>query len=149
MLPGLFDKMVCFVEDALSVHSPNDNVAFWAEQTYGIVRKLEKASLQGQSPALSAATTVTPAPVRTWASVAARPLPPSEEEVALRQIKVRVDDPRERTALWTIANHTILEKVAGKEREAGIVGVRKLPSGDLVVQLKDREGKQTLAWRRQ
>ena len=84
MLPGLFDKMVCFVEDALSVHSPNDNVAFWAEQTYGIVRKLEKASLQGQSPALSVATTVAPAPARTWASVAARPLPPSEEEVALR-----------------------------------------------------------------
>lgn len=30
----------------------------------------------------------------------------------------------------------------------GIVGVQKLPSRDLVVQLKDREGKQTLAnWR--
>ena len=68
--------------------------------------------------------------------------------MALRQVKVRVDDPRERTALWTIANHTILEKVAAKEQEAGIVGVRKLPSGDLVVQLKDREGKQTLANRR-
>src|SRR5437016_7740641 len=65
MLPGLFDKMMCFVEDALLVHSPNDNVAFWAEQTYRIIQKLEKASLQGQSPALSVATTVTPAPAQT------------------------------------------------------------------------------------
>jgi hypothetical protein len=94
------------------------------------------------------ATTVTPMPARTWASVTARLPPPSQEEVALCQVKVRVDDPRERTALWTIANHTILEKVAAKEQEVGIVGVRKLPSRDLVVQLKDREGKQTLTYQR-
>jgi hypothetical protein len=148
MLPELFDKVVRFVEDALSVRGPNDNVAHWAEQTYEIVRKLEKTSLLGRSPAPSTTTTAVPTPARTWASVAARPPPPSQEEVALRQVKVRVDDPRERTALWTIANHTILEKVATKEREAGIVGVRKLPSGDLVVQLKEREGKQVLANRR-
>ena len=37
MLPGLFDKVVQFVEDALSVRGPNDGVAFWAEQTYKIV----------------------------------------------------------------------------------------------------------------
>jgi hypothetical protein len=139
MLPGLFDKMVCFVEDALSVRGPNDSVAFWAEQTYEIIRKLEKASLSGRLPALSAATTVSPVSLRTgtpqtWALV-----------VALRQVKVRVDDPRERTALWMVANHTILEKLAAKEQETGIVGVQKLPSGDLVVQLKDKEGKQTLA----
>ena len=35
--------------------------------------------------------------------------------------------------------------MAAKEQEAGIVGVQKLLSGDLVVQLKDREGKRTLA----
>lgn len=68
--------------------------------------------------------------------------------MALRQVKVRVDDPRERTALWTIANHNILEKVAAKEGEVGVVGVRKLPSGDMVIQLKDREGKQALASRK-
>jgi len=65
--------------------------------------------------------------------------------MALGQVKVRVDDPHEHTALWTIANHTILEKVAAKEREVSIVRVWKLLGGDLVVQLKDREGKQTLA----
>lgn len=47
-----------------------------------------------------------------------------------------------------MANYTILEKVAAKEGEVGIVGVRKLPSGDMVIQLKDREGKQVLASRK-
>ena len=32
--------------------------------------------------------------------------------------------------------------------EVGVVGVRKLPSGDMVIQLKDRDGKQALAGRR-
>ena len=69
--------------------------------------------------------------------------------MALRQIKVRVDDLHERTALWTIANYTILRRLAAKEQEVGIVSVQKLPSGDIIVQLKEREGKQTLASRRQ
>jgi len=81
--------------------------------------------------------------------VAARPAPPTEEETALRQVKVRVNDPRERTALWTTANNTILRKLAAKEQETGIMGVRKLPSGDVVVQLKDKEGKQSLVKRKQ
>src|SRR5271167_794374 len=42
MLPGLFDKLLHSVEDALSVRGPNDNVAYWAAQTYEIVQKLEK-----------------------------------------------------------------------------------------------------------
>jgi hypothetical protein len=43
----------------------------------------------------------------------------------------------------------VLGKIVAKEQEAGIVGIRKLPSGNLVVQLKDREGRQVLADRRQ
>jgi hypothetical protein len=62
MLPELFDKVLHFVEDALSVRGLNDNAAHWAEQTYEIVRKLEKTSLLGRSPALSATTTVAPTP---------------------------------------------------------------------------------------
>src|SRR5271167_1099239 len=57
MLLGLFDKVVQFVEDALLVHSLNNSVAFWAEQTYKIVQKLEKTSLLGQLLALSLAAT--------------------------------------------------------------------------------------------
>jgi hypothetical protein len=146
-LPELFDKVVDFVERALTTRGPNDSVAYWAEQTFDIVRRLEKRPLPSQSPALSTATTAAK-PIRTWAAVASGPSPPTEEEVALRQVKVRVDDPRERTALWTIANHTILEKVAAKEGEVGVVGVRKLPSGDMIIQLKDRDGKQALASRK-
>jgi len=149
MLLELFDKVLEFVEDALSTRGPNDNVAHWSEQTYEIIRRLERrVALIPASPALSTATTAA-TPVRTWASVAARPAPPTEEETALRQVKVRVDDPRERTALWTTANNTILRKLAAKEQETGIVGVRKLPSGDVVVQLKDKEGKQSLVKRKQ
>jgi hypothetical protein len=35
-----------------------------------------------------------------------------------------------------------------KETEVGVVGVRKLTSSDIVIQLKDRDGKQALASRR-
>ena len=37
MLLELFNKVVQFVEDALLIYSPNNSVAFWAEQTYKIV----------------------------------------------------------------------------------------------------------------
>jgi hypothetical protein len=87
MFLELFDKVLRFVEDPLLVRGPNDNVAFWAEQTYEIVPKLGRTSLLGLSPALSSATTATPASVwrgtpalalaQTWASVAARLPPPS------------------------------------------------------------------------
>jgi hypothetical protein len=65
MLPGLFDKVLRFVEDALSTCGPHDNVAYWTEQTYEIIQKLERTPLLGQSLALSLATTVTPTPART------------------------------------------------------------------------------------
>ena len=77
MLLELFNKVLHFVEDTLSVCGLYDNVAYWAEQTYEIVQKLERTPLLGQSLALSAATTVTPTLAQTWASVAVRPPPPS------------------------------------------------------------------------
>jgi hypothetical protein len=151
MLPGLFDKVMSFVSNVLAMRGPNDGVAYWAEQTYRTVQRIEKkvASLQGQSPTLSTATTAAATVGRSWATVAAHPPLPLQEETALRQVKVCIDNLREQTALWTTANNTVLGKIVAKEQEAGIVGIQKLPSGDLVVQLKDREGRQVLAGRRQ
>ena len=60
MLPGLLDKVLKFIEDALSSRGLNDNVVYWSEQTYGIVRRLErKVALMPASPPLSTATTAT------------------------------------------------------------------------------------------
>jgi hypothetical protein len=65
MLPGLFDKVMSFVSDALATRGPNDSVVYWAEQTYGTVQRIKRkvASLQGQSPTLSIAITTTAATV--------------------------------------------------------------------------------------
>src|SRR4030088_5464 len=50
-------------------------------------------------------------------------------------------------------NKTILHKVAQKVEGVGVVGVKKLPSRDLVLQLKERGGKDILtkrsAWLKQ
>jgi hypothetical protein len=47
--------------------------------------------------------------------------------------------------LWTTANTTVLQRVARKAKDVGVVGVKKLPSGDMVIQLKAREGKEILS----
>jgi hypothetical protein len=62
----------------------------------------------------------------------------------LRQVKVWVTDLAERKAIWTTANSEILQRVVRKADNAGVVGVKKLPSGDLVIQLKERAGKEVL-----
>ena len=96
-LPDLLAEVVDFIEDALSVRSPNDSIASDTEQIKARLRAIEvKLDRKISSPALSAATTVVgehPA-AKTLASIAAaaatveaRPLPPSKEEMALRQIK--------------------------------------------------------------
>ena len=89
MLLELFNKLLDFVDDALSTHGLSDNVAFWVEQTYKTIRRLERkvASLPA-SPA-PCAVTAAATPVRTWASVAARPAPPSQEETALGRRSTR------------------------------------------------------------
>ena len=70
---------------------------------------------------------------RTWATVATMPPRPSIDEKALREIKVRITNTQERKALWTTANKEVLDKVAKKADRVGVVGIKKLPSGDIVV----------------
>jgi hypothetical protein len=112
VLSQLFDKVLSFVEDALTARGPNDGVVYWAEQTYEAAQWIEKGSLCCRQVQLQLHQR------RRW-----------------RQR--RVHGPR---------SHRSLD--LRKKREAGIVGVRKLPSGDVLVQVKDREGKQTLEGRR-
>lgn len=63
---------------------------------------------------------------------------------SLRQIKVRIADLTERKTIWTTANRTIVEGVATKAKGNGVVGVKKLPSGDILVQLKEQASKEKL-----
>jgi hypothetical protein len=62
----------------------------------------------------------------------------------LWQIKVRITDLTERKNLWTTVNRTIIKKVVEKGNRTGIVGVKKLLSGDILVQLKEQAGKEKL-----
>jgi hypothetical protein len=43
-LPGLFDIVVDFISATLAIRGPNEVVAYWAEQTYKIVWRLEVRS---------------------------------------------------------------------------------------------------------
>ena len=86
--------------------------------------------------------------VRTWAAVASAPPRPSSDQKALREIKVRITDTQERKALWTTSNKEVLDRVAKKADGVGVVGIKKLPSGDIVVQTREREGRDRLAGRR-
>jgi hypothetical protein len=70
----------------------------------------------------------------SWTTIASRPHPGvAREGLALRQVKVYVADTTERQALWTILNNTILQRVLQGAKGAGVVGVRKLPSRDVVI----------------
>jgi hypothetical protein len=73
----------------------------------------------------------------------------SDDVASLQQIRVRISDPTERKNLWTTANRTIVEKVVEEGNGNGVVGVKKLPSGDLLVQLKEQAGKEKLVWSQQ
>jgi hypothetical protein len=139
-LPGLFDSVLDFVGTALATRGHYDNVAHWVEQTYKAVRKLGSASSTAIATPIPSNTPNKP----SWARVASLPPPPTEDESTLRQVKVRVTDPIERKAVWTTANSAILQQVVRKADNAGVVGVKKLPSGDLVIQLKERIGKEVL-----
>jgi hypothetical protein len=46
--------------------------------------------------------------------------------------------------VWTTANRTIVESVATGAKGSGVVGVKKLPSGDILVQLKEQASKEKL-----
>ena len=47
--------------------------------------------------------------------------------------------------MWTTTNTTVLQRVAGKAKDIGVVGVKKLLSRDMVIQLKAREGEEILS----
>lgn len=137
-LPKIFDSVAEFVIAVLAVRGPYDEVAHWVEQTYKAVQRLEKtppASQRSYEPEKP-----------SWAAVAAhRPVDRIQEEVALRRVKIRIADSAEKTALWKEANNAILGRIARTAVGAGVVGVRKLPSGDIVVQTKEQEGKTVLS----
>ena len=58
----LLDKVLKFVEDTLSSRGLNDNVVYWSEQTYEIVRRLERKVISMSIlPPLSTATIATTA----------------------------------------------------------------------------------------
>jgi hypothetical protein len=147
-LPGFLDKVGDFVRDTLSSCGPNDSVAYWVEQTFKAVQRIE------QTPRTKPGDNRIPAiPGKpTWAAVTARqmlqpietPRMLSDDVASLRQIKVRITDPTERKTFWTTANRTIVEKVVEKGNGNGVVGVKKLPSGDILVQLKEQAGKEKL-----
>jgi hypothetical protein len=140
-LPGLFDLVTEFVGASLTARGPNDGVAYWAEQTFKAVQRIEKRT---QVPGLVPSEAIKP----SWAAVASRPHPGvAREGLALRQVKVHVADTTERQALWTTPNNTILQRVLQGAKGAGVVGVKKLPGGDVVIQTKDRAGRESLAQR--
>jgi hypothetical protein len=66
-------------------------------------------------------------------------------------VKVWLTDPKERKVIWTTVDSAILQQVVQKADNAGVVGIKKLLSGDLTIQLKERAGKEVLgrrsAWR--
>jgi hypothetical protein len=62
-------------------------------------------------------------------------------------VKVRIEDKAERKALWTTPNNVVLARVAAGTGEPGVVGVRKYPSGDILVQTEERAGKESLIQR--
>ena len=147
-LPGFLDKVGDYVQDTLSSRGPNDSVAYWVEQTFKAVQRIE------QLPRTKSGDNTIPAiPWKpTWAAITARqtlqpiatPRMLSDDIASLRQIKVRITDLTERKNLWTTANRTIVEKVVEKGNGNGVVGVKKLPSGDILVQLKEQAGKEKL-----
>ncbi len=137
-LPGLFDLVTEFVGALLTARGPNDGVAHWAEQTIKAVQRIEKRT---QVPEKTARNAIRP----SWAAIASRPHPGiAKEALALRQVKVHVANITERQALWTTPNNTILQRVLQGAKGAGVVGVKKLQSRDVVVQTKDWVG--SSAW---
>ncbi len=140
-LLGLFDLVMEFVSALLIAHRLNDSVAYWAEQTFKAVQRIEKRT---QVLGLVPSKAIKP----SQATVASRPhLGIAREGLALCQIKVYVANTTERQALWTTLNNTILQRVLQGAKGAGVVGVKKLPSGDVVIQIKDRAERESLVQR--
>lgn len=142
-LPTFCRSVATFVDGALAVCQNRDGIAHWVEETYKSVQKLVA------TPPVAVAKPSNPGPSMTrisYADAARRRAPLSENQLQLRQIKIRVSDPAERKKIWTTPNNIILQSVVEKTRtDAEAVGVKKLPSGDIVIQMREREGKEALS----
>jgi len=132
-LPDVFNNVLAFVSAALVTRGHYDNVAHWVEQTYKAVRKLGSASSTATTPPATSITSNKP----MWAAIASCPPPPTEDEATLQQAKMWVADPVEHKQVWATVNAAILRQVVKKTDNTGVVGIKKLPSGDLVIQLKE------------
>src|SRR5882757_7248002 len=129
-LPDVLSRTTEFIEAALSTRGPNDRVAYWVEQTFKAVQRIEKGVL---TPPITRPTSPAPKNTRTWVSMATAGTRPSGEERSLREVKVRITNTIECKALWTTANNIVLDKVTRKVEGVGVVKVKKLPSGDIVI----------------
>ena len=100
-LPGFLDKVGDYVRDTLSLRGPNDSVAYWVEQTFKAVQRIE------QTPRTESDTIPAIPRKPTWAAITARqtlqpiatPRILSDDIASLRQIKVRITDLTERKNL--------------------------------------------------
>lgn len=144
-LPEFLLTVESFIGTALAVRGPNDSIAHWVEQTYRTVQRLGKSVNSAPSSSSTAVGPSPPSNKPSYAKVAS--LPVSESENQLRQIKVRITNSIERAKVWKRPNESILQAVATNTK-AGVVGVKKLPSGDLVIQLKEQKGKGQLGQER-
>jgi len=72
---------------------------------------------------------------------------PSNDEKALHEVKVRIIDITEWKALWTTINNKILKKLTRMTKGVRMVEVKKLLNRDIIIQTKEREGKEQLAER--
>ena len=91
--------------------------------------------LQLQTASTATSTTLgdtLPAASPTWAAVATR-RPPSRDETLLQEVKVHIKNTTERKAFWITLNKFILQRFAEKERLVGIIGIKKLPSKDVLI----------------
>jgi hypothetical protein len=67
-LPGFLNKVGDFIRDTLSLHRPNDTVAYWVEQTFKAVQCIE------QLPCIKPRDNTIPVIPRkpTWAAITVR-----------------------------------------------------------------------------
>jgi hypothetical protein len=95
-------------------------------------------------------------PARSWASVVAQgtaapttppigptqPVKPTAQR--LREVKIKFSDPMERSDVIGLSNKTILHNINTHFLAPRAVGIKRLPSGDLVVQTPTEEDRKAL-----
>ncbi len=137
-LLGLFNLVIEFVSALLIVHRLNNSVAYWAKQTFKAVQRIEKCT---QVLGLVPSKAIKP----SQATITSRPHPGiAREGLALCQVKVYITNIIECQVLQTILNNIILQRVLQGAKGTEVVGVKKLLSRDVIIQTKDRAGRESL-----